>query len=130
MGRLRESIESDHGRGASRSLRRTPLRISKGRYAAGRQCHRRLWWASYGPWAPELQFDDATQALFRQGTRVGCVARDHVPGGVLIDFDWRRSQEGIAETRRVIVEGAGVIYEAAFEAIRSGESGKVVLNWA
>jgi hypothetical protein len=99
-----------------RTYRSQPLRLSKGRYQAGLQCHRRLWWASYEPWSPEQSVDAATQALFDQGHRVGRVARDYVPGGVLIDFDWRRRWQGVRQTRHELANGAGVLYEAAFEA--------------
>jgi predicted RecB family nuclease len=92
------------------------IRLSKSRVLAGLQCHKRLWWTVHEPGAPELQPDEALQALFDDGTSVGRVARAHVPGGVLIDLPYDAYDERIARTQAALRQGAPVIYEASFRA--------------
>jgi len=94
------------------------IRLSKSRVLAGLQCHKRLWWTVHEPGAPELQPDDALQALFDDGTYVGRVARAHVPGGVLIDLPYNAYDERIAATEEALHNGTPVIYEASFRAGR------------
>ena len=92
------------------------VRLSKSRVLAGLQCHKRLWWTVHEPEAPELQPDEALQALFDDGTYVGRVARAHVPGGVLIDLPYYAYDERIASTQAALQAGVPVIYEASFRA--------------
>jgi predicted RecB family nuclease len=92
------------------------IRLSKSRVLAGLQCHKRLWWTVHEPASPELQPDDALQALFDDGTYVGRVARTHVPGGVLIDLPYNAYDERIARTEAALQRGTPVIYEASFRA--------------
>lgn len=88
--------------------------LSKSRYTLGLTCRRALWWQTHEPDAPELVPDEATQARFDDGTRVGALARSYVPGGTLIDFPYEARDEKLAATQRAIAAGAPVIYEAAF----------------
>ena len=96
------------------------MRLSKSRYTAGLQCHRQLWWRVHEPDAPELSNDGATQAVFDQGTEVGRVARERVPGGVLIggSDEYPLTSETLArrveETRQALESQAPAIYEASF----------------
>jgi len=90
--------------------------LSKSRVLAGLQCHKRLWWTVHEPTAPELLPDELTQAHFDDGTRVGEAARAYVPGGVLIDLPHRAYEERVTATRKAMIRGARVIYEAAFRA--------------
>jgi len=92
------------------------IRLSKSRVLAGLQCHKRLWWTVHEPGAPELQPDEALQALFDDGTSVGRVARAHVPGGVLIDLPYNAYDDRIARTQATLRQDAPVIYEASFRA--------------
>ena len=57
-------------------------RLSKSRYLAGLQCPKRLYLEIH---ARELmgEIDAGTQAILDAGTRVGKLARERVPGGVL-----------------------------------------------
>lgn len=89
-------------------------RLSKSKFCAGLQCHRRLWWEANEPDAPELVPSDELRATFDRGSRVGEVARTHVPGGTLIDVPYTEPNRRVEETRKVLARGAKVIYEAAF----------------
>jgi len=40
-----------------------PHGLSKSRAMAGLQCHKLLWWMAHEPAAPELEVDDARQAV-------------------------------------------------------------------
>jgi hypothetical protein len=96
----------------------TSSSLSKSRYIAGLQCHRRLWWTVHEPDAPELVPDPARQAIFDQGTRIGELARTYVPGGTLIDLPWNRKREKVEATQAALAAGAPVVYEASFSAGR------------
>lgn len=91
-----------------------PHRLSKTRFNQGRQCHKQLWWRIHDKTAAETVVDDGTRALFDQAIYVGRVARDHVPGGVLINFQPWEHAESVAATRAALSGGAGVVYEAGF----------------
>lgn len=90
------------------------LHLSKSRYTAGLQCEKLLWWSTHEPDAPELNPDGQTRAILDQGARVGRVARDYVPGGVLIDLPHTARLERVAATRAALDSGAPAIYEASF----------------
>ena len=90
--------------------------LSKSRFTAGLQCHRALWWRVHDSSAPELETTPEQQAIFDQGTRVGELAREHVPQGVLVDAPYWRPGERIEQTRAAIAAGARVVYEASFRA--------------
>ncbi len=81
---------------------------------AGLQCHKLLWWMAHEPAAGELDVDDARQALYDQGHRVGALARTYVPGGVLVDLPYDAYEQRLEATRRALAQGAPVVYEAAF----------------
>ena len=89
-------------------------RLSKSRFTAGLQCHRQLWWRVHEPRASELQPDDALQAVFDMGNRVGERARQEFPNATLIDFDYRRPLASLKPTRQAIDAGAPAILEASF----------------
>jgi uncharacterized protein DUF2779 len=83
---------------------------------AGLQCHKLLWWMAHEPAAAELDVDDAQQAVYDQGHRVGALARTYVPGGVLVDLPHNAYEPRLEATRRALAQGAPAIYEAAFHA--------------
>ena len=83
---------------------------------AGLQCHRLLWWTAHEPAAAELDVDDARQAVYDQGHRVGALARTYVPGGVLVDLPHNAYEQRLEDTRRALAQGAPAVYEAAFRA--------------
>ena len=91
-----------------------PMRLSKSRFTAGLQCHRLLWWKAHEPGAPELVPGASQEAIFNQGSEVGVIAQQRVPGGVLIDFPFTALTERVEATKDAIAGGADVIYEASF----------------
>lgn len=90
--------------------------LSKSRFCAGLQCPKQLWWRAHEPQAAELVPDAALQAVFDQGSAVGALARDYVPGGVLIDAPHDAYAEKLARTRAALDAGARVLYEGSFSA--------------
>jgi hypothetical protein len=88
--------------------------LSKSRFTTGLQCHRLLWWTVNEPDAPELTTTPDTQAIFDQGTHVGEVAREYIPGGQLIDLPYWDKEGRVEATREAIATGKRIIYEASF----------------
>jgi len=85
--------------------------LSKPRYTRGLQCHKSLWLYTHEPKLRE-ESDAAAQA-FAQGHKVGELAQDIFPGGVLIPFENVSYNDQIGMTQQA-VKTAKVIYEAAF----------------
>jgi len=88
--------------------------LSKSRFGAGLQCHKRLFLECY---SPELAdpIDPGQQALFESGTAVGELARERFPGGRLIEEEYFRHDDALAATSEVIGDGSvPAVYEAAF----------------
>jgi hypothetical protein len=69
-----------------------------------------MWWSVHERDAPELVPDDSLRAIFDQGIRVGELARERFPGGVLIASDEHR----VDATRCAIDSGATTLFEASF----------------
>jgi len=85
--------------------------LSKSRYMKGRQCHKALWLVTH---KPELREEsETTTQAFALGHKVGELAQDIFPGGVLIPFDDLTFDEQLQLTQKALVT-AKVIYEAAF----------------
>jgi hypothetical protein len=68
------------------------------------------------PTAPELQPDEMAQAVMDRGIRVGQLARNYVPGGLVIDLPYNAYDERIRLTRQALEDGAPAVYEASFRA--------------
>lgn len=90
------------------------MHLSKSRFISGLQCHKQLWWRVHEPEAPELAPGANQQALFDQGHLVGAKAREHFPGGVLVDAHYSDSAGRIAQTQAALAGQSPVILEAAF----------------
>ena len=88
-------------------------RLSKSRFQLGLQCPKALWLRCY---RPELAgaVSEVQQAIFDQGHRVGAVARECFPDGVLVREDYRQSAAAIATTRRHLAGDWRCLFEAAF----------------
>ena len=89
-------------------------RLSKSRFMAGLQCHKRLYLELY---APEIavEVDETTRARFRVGTAVGELARQRFAGGRLVPHDHQHHADAEAETRALLDDpNVPALYEAAF----------------
>jgi hypothetical protein len=89
-------------------------RLSKSRFMAGLQCHRRLYLELY---APEIaaDLDETTVARFGVGTAVGELARQRFAGGRLIAHGHEHHADAEAETRALLDDpDVPALYEAAF----------------
>jgi predicted RecB family nuclease len=86
-------------------------RLSKSKYLSGLQCQKRLYLEIH---ARELasEMDEGTQAVLDTGTRVGELARERYPRGVLVDVEHFKVADGLARTAAVLADpGTSVIYE-------------------
>jgi predicted RecB family nuclease len=86
-------------------------RLSKSRYLSGLQCPKRPYLEIH---ARELAtpFDASTQAILDAGTEVGELARERYPGGVLVDVEYFKVEEGLARTAALLADPAvSVLYE-------------------
>ena len=89
-------------------------RLSKSRFMAGLQCHKRLYLELYtsdlsGP------VDATTQARFDVGTTVGELARHRYPNGQLIAHDHQHHADAVVQTRALLdAPRVPALYEAAF----------------
>lgn len=98
----------------SSGYKRIP-KLSKSSFTSGLQCLKRLYLESFHR---ELipPIDEARQAVFDTGTRVGEVARQLYPGGVLMDQDHLRIDEAVASTKALLADASlPAIYEAGLE---------------
>lgn len=88
--------------------------LSKTRFAAGLQCHKRLFLDSYSPKLAD-PIDPGQQAIFESGTAVGELARERIPGGRLIEEEYFRHDNAVAATKEALADrSVPAIYEAAF----------------
>jgi hypothetical protein len=90
-----------------------PPRLSKSRYQSGLQCPKRLWLECYRRELADA-IDEAKQAIFDQGHRVGELARERFAGGVLVAEDYTQSAAALRTTAELLASGAECLYEAAF----------------
>lgn len=88
-------------------------RLSKSRYLAGLQCHKRLYLMIH---EPELAAppNASRQAILDMGSTVGETARGYFPGGKLIEAGYRQSQDALDETAALMADpSVPAIFEAA-----------------
>jgi hypothetical protein len=88
--------------------------LSKSRIMNGMQCPKYLYLSIF---RPELQDapDSSREQVMEMGNRVGELAREEFPGGVLIEGDYQDLAGYLAKTQAAIIGGAKVLYEAAFQ---------------
>lgn len=89
--------------------------LSKSRFVAGCQCHKRLWLETFEPCAPELVPDAGLQALFESGHGVEHLARQRFLSGVRVD-PHPLAEERERRTRELLATGASTIFQATFVA--------------
>lgn len=89
-------------------------RLSKSRFMAGLQCHKRLYLELYTA-DPAEPADATTQARFQVGTAVGELARQRFSNGQLIAHDHQHHADAAAHTRELLNDpSVPAMYEAAF----------------
>jgi hypothetical protein len=92
-----------------------PRFLSKSKFCVGLQCLRRLWWTVHEPTAPELRADATLRRIFAWGHRVGLLAQERFPGGVLIGHEPWEVALRVAATRAALASGAPAVFEATFQ---------------
>lgn len=93
-------------------------RLSKSRLLSLRQCPLRLWHEIHSR-EQAITPGEVMERRFAEGTRVGELAQQRYPGGVLIDEPFYASDEAQQHTLAVIQSDPAAIFEAAFEASRT-----------
>lgn len=92
------------------------LRLSKSKFLAGLQCHKRLHLEIYQPQLATPP-DVGTQAILDMGTEVGELARKRFPGGRLVTAGYRQTEAALAQTAMYLADPAvPAIFEAAIMA--------------
>jgi len=89
--------------------------LSKTTFLRSVQCHKSLYLNKY---KPELRdpADPLQEAVFRMGKEVHALVRELFPGGVVASSEESYDPKTwVQRTRALIKEGAGVLFEAAFE---------------
>jgi len=86
--------------------------LSKTRFLAGLQCHKRLYLECF---EPELAtpIDTVRRFALDAGTTIGKLARERFPGGVLIDHANLDHERAVTVTRQTLAAAPPAIYEAA-----------------
>jgi hypothetical protein len=91
------------------------FKLSKSSFLRGVQCEKSLYLHRH---YPELrdELSEEQQTVFERGTNVGLLARQLFPGGEdASPEDYSRFFDSITTTKKLIKDGAKIIYEAAFE---------------
>ncbi len=97
------------------------LTLSKSRFMAGLQCLKRLYLETYARHLAD-EPDPASQAVLDSGTRVGELARQRFPGGMLISEEPHLHAQAVDSTAKALQDASiPSLYEAAFtfEGIRT-----------
>lgn len=88
--------------------------LSKSRFMAGLQCHKRLYLECYHRDLAD-PIGEGLQAIFDSGTEIGELARKLYPGGLLIAEDYLHHEEAIASTKSTLPDtSVPALFEAAF----------------
>jgi hypothetical protein len=96
-----------------KSMSGKPRRLSKSRFISGLQCRKRLYLEVHHR---ELMSEPTPglEKIFASGTRVGELARDQFPGGVLIDNPYYDIKAALKETSSAMEKGVQILFEPAF----------------
>ena len=78
-------------------------RLSKSRFLAGLQCHKRLYLEIHSPELATPPTPDR-RAIMDMGTEVGVLAREFFPGGVLVEETHRQIPAALARTAELIAD--------------------------
>jgi len=89
------------------------MRLSKSKYLSGLQCEKRLWLEIHKPeLAPPPP--PGQQRIFDQGTKVGEMATEEFPDGVLIEADYLNIPDALKQTEEALNNSVDVIFEGCF----------------
>ncbi|MDD2714967.1 MAG: DUF2779 domain-containing protein [Candidatus Wallbacteria bacterium] len=94
------------------SNRKKGYGLSKSKYTAWLQCHKRLWLQVH---RPDLLEQAEMPAEVFVGYQIGDLARGLFPGGALVEFDGQDISRQLALTQELLASKTPVIYEAAFD---------------
>ena len=88
--------------------------LSKSRFMAGLQCHKRLYFECFNRDLAD-PVDEQQQAIFDTGTGVGELARDLYSGGLLIAEDYMHHKDAVKSTEKAMLDtSVPALFEAAF----------------
>ena len=85
--------------------------LTKSKYLSGVQCHKRLWYEENQP-ERAADISISQRRIFDQSKKVGILARNHFPEGILINA--ADPLNSIEQTKETIRRGDSCIFEAAF----------------
>ena len=89
-------------------------RLSKSRFLAGLQCHKRLYFEIHSPELATPPTPDR-RAIMDMGTDVGVLAREFFPGGVLVQETHRQIPAALSRTAELVADpDVPAIFEGAF----------------
>ena len=89
-------------------------RLSKSKFLAGLQCHKRLYLEIHSPELATPPTPDR-RAIMDMGTDVGVLAREYFPGGVLVAETHRQIPAALVRTAELVADpNVTAIFEAAF----------------
>ncbi|MGD9629257.1 MAG: DUF2779 domain-containing protein [Pyrinomonadaceae bacterium] len=89
--------------------------LTKSRFKLGVECPTKLYYTGKKEVYADQKLDDRfLEELANGGYQIGELAKHYFPGGVEIGRGF--AGDALAETRRMIESGDGIIYEAAFQA--------------
>ncbi len=89
-------------------------RLSKSRFLAGLQCHKRLYLEIHSPELATPPTPDR-RAIMDMGTDVGVLAREFFPGGVLVEETHRQIPAALSRTAELVLDPTvQAIFEGAF----------------
>ena len=96
------------------SMRKEIPLLSKSRFIAGLQCHRRLYLECFNRDLAD-EIGETQQAIFNAGTSVGELATNLYSGGILIKEDHLHHEEAVGSTKSALSDTSiQAIFEAAF----------------
>ncbi|MBT3363119.1 MAG: DUF2779 domain-containing protein [Chloroflexi bacterium] len=88
--------------------------LSKSRFMTGLKCHKALYLSCYH-YDLSTPPDASQQAIFDTGTKVGELARDIYPGGILITEDYLHHKQSVISTQKALHDhSTTALYEAGF----------------
>ena len=87
--------------------------LSKSLFVRGVRCHKSLYLQKYRPELKD-EVSQETESLFDTGFKIGDLAQELFPGGVMVPYDGLSHEDQIKMTASLIAHGCKPIYEATF----------------